>query len=212
MFSVIFDMDGTLFDTQKICIPAWEYGGIVQGVKGMGGCIADVCGMNEIGWTTYIEENYPELDVEKFKKDMREYIIENGKVKFKDGAEELLEFLCENNIKYAIASGSSKKTILHHLGEVGALDKFDIFVGGKDVENGKPAPDIFLLAAEKLGAKPEECFVFEDSGNGIRAAHSAGMKCIGIPDVAIFKEEEKALMFAELNNFSEAINLFKEYL
>lgn len=212
MFSVIFDMDGTLLDTQKICVPAWEFAGRKQGIKGLGDCIADVCGMNEPGWTKYVTEKYPSLNFEEFKKDMRGYIIENGKVRFKEGAEEFIDFLITNNIKFAIASGSSKETIVHHLNEVESLDKFKVMVGGKDVERGKPAPDIFLLAAKKLGAEPKDCFVFEDSGNGIRAAHSAGMKGIGIPDVATFKEEEKLLMFAELSNFFEAIELLKNYL
>ena len=87
MFSVIFDMDGTLLDTQSICVPAWEYAGRMQGITGVGDAIADVCGMNEIGWTAYLEQNYGNMDIELFKKTMRDYMIENGKVVYKKGAE-----------------------------------------------------------------------------------------------------------------------------
>ncbi len=212
MFSVIFDMDGTLLDTQSICVPAWEYAGREQGISGLGDCIPDVCGMNEIGWTAYLEQNFSELDIELFKKTMREYIIENGKVTYKKGAEALISFLKGNGIKLALASGSSHASIDHHLKEVGATDVFSVVVGGKDVENGKPAPDIFLLAAEKLGVNPKDCFVLEDSENGIRAGYAAGMKCIGIPDVTSFSEEVKSLMTAHLSSLDEAIKIFEKIL
>ena len=178
----------------------------------MGSHIENVCGMNETGWTKYLVENFPELDIPVFKKDIRQYIIDNLDVKFKKGAFELLEFLKENNIKMAIASGSSKESIVHHLTEVNAMDYFLGFVGSHDVVNGKPAPDVFLKAAETIDAKPEECFVFEDSPNGIIAGHAAGMKCIGIPDMVDFSQEIKNIMFAELNDLSEAIPIFKKYL
>ena len=212
MFSVIFDMDGTLLDTQKICIPAWEDSGRRQGIVGMGNDIVSVCGMNETGWTEFLNTKYPNLDIARFKQEMRDYIIQNGVVKFKEGAKELLDFLKSNNIKLAIASGSSKETIYHHLGKVDSLDKFDVIVGGRDVENGKPAPDIFLKAAELLGAPPEKCFVFEDSANGIIAGYKAGMKCIGIPDIVPFDSKIKKLMFKELSSLSQAIPIFEEYI
>lgn len=212
MFSVIFDMDGTLLDTQSICVPAWEYAGRMQGIKGVGDAITAVCGMNEVGWTAYLEQHFEELNIDLFKKTMRDYIIENGKVTYKKGAEALISFLKENGIKLALASGSSHASIDHHLKEVGATDVFSVIVGGKDVENGKPAPDIFLLAAEKLGVDPKDCVVVEDSANGIRAGYKAGMKCIGIPDVAPFSEEVKAMMIAHLSSLDEAISIFKEML
>ena len=212
MFSVIFDMDGTLLDTQSICVPAWEYAGKMQGISGVGNAISHVCGMNELGWTAYLEQHYGDMDIELFKKTMRDYIIKNGKVTYKKGAEKLLSFLKGKGIKLALASGSSHKSINHHLNEVGATDVFSVIVGGKDVENGKPAPDIFLLAAEKLGVAPKDCFVIEDSANGIRAGYSAGMKCIGIPDVAPFSNEVKALMAAELSSLDEAIKIFEKLL
>ena len=208
MFSVIFDMDGTLLDTQSICIPAWEYAGNMQSIPGMGNAIAHVCGMNEIGWRAYLKDNYPTLDMELFVSTMRQYIIDRLKVVYKKGAPELLEYLQNRGIPLALASGSSHNSINHHLKEVGATDIFQVVVGGKDVENGKPAPDIFLLAAQKLGANPKDCFVFEDSANGVRAAVSAGMKCIGIPDTVDFPHDVKEIMYAELSSLDEAIEIF----
>lgn len=212
MFSIIFDMDGTLLDTQRICVPAWEYAGNAQGINGMGEHLYNVCGMNEAGWTGYLEEHFPSLKIADFKHDMRKYIIENGVVTLKKGALELLQFLRENNIKMAIASGSSKASIEHHLHTVSITDYFDAFVGSHDVKNGKPSPDVFLLAAERLGVRPEDCFIFEDSANGIIAGHAARMKCIGVPDMFEFDKETKKLMFAELKTLDEAIELLKPYI
>lgn len=212
MFSVIFDMDGTLLDTQKIAIPAWEYAGERQGVKGMGEHVAFVCGMNKAGWSAYIAEKFPTIDVDTFNKEHREYMVKNLKVEYKTGAVELLEFLKKNNVKIGLASGSSEESVNHHLKEVDAFKYFDAIVPGTRVKKGKPEPDIFLLAAEKLGVAPETCFVFEDSANGIISGYRAGMKCIGVPDIASFNEETKKMMFAELENLAEAIELLKPYI
>ncbi len=212
MFGVIFDMDGTLLDTQRICIPAWEYAGANQGIVGMGNDIVDVCGMNSIGWSNYLINKYPTLDVEKFKVEMRDYIVSNLIVKFMPGAQELLEFLKANGFKIAIASGSSLESVMHHLNEVSAIHYFDAIVGGNEVENGKPAPDIFLLAAERLELNPERCFIFEDSANGIRAGYAAKMNCIGVPDIVDFDEDTQSLMFAKINRLDEAIPIFQRLI
>lgn len=211
-FSVIFDMDGTLLDTQRICVPAWEYAGRLQGIVGMGNHVSNVCGMNEAGWMRYLHKNFPTLDVDTFNIAKKDYINKNGIVKFKAGAKELLDFLKANNIKIGLASGTSRKSIDHHLAEVNITGFFDAISGSYDVQNGKPAPDVFLLTANRMGVSSEDCFVFEDSPNGILAARAAGMKCIGVPDVVDFSDDVKKLLFAELQRIDEAIPMFKKYL
>jgi len=183
MFSVIFDMDGTLLDTQRGIVPAWEHAGKIQGLSGVGSHVQKVCGMNQEGWSNYLRTEIPALDIERFKSEVHDYIIANMRIRFRPGAEALMEFLDNNSIKYAIASGSTMKSVEHHLRELGAFERFAAFACGNDVKNGKPAPDVFLLAAKRLGVSPESCFVFEDSSNGVRAAHKAGMKVFGFPDI-----------------------------
>ena len=209
MISVIFDMDGTLFDTQRICIPAWDFAGERQGFANVGQHIPAVCGMSDVGWKKHLRDNFPTMDVEKFSAEARQYVVDNLVVKYMPGAEELVKFLREKGVKLAIASGSSQGSIKHHLAEVGGTHYFDAIVGGADIENGKPAPDIFLLAAKKLGAKPEDCYVIEDSPNGIRAGFAAGMKAIGVPDIAQFTDEIKALETAEYKSMFEVLEYFK---
>ncbi|MBQ8794282.1 MAG: HAD-IA family hydrolase, partial [Clostridia bacterium] len=95
---------------------------------------------------------------------------------------------------------------------VGATNVFDVIVPGTAVTNCKPAPDIFLLAAQNLGVNPAECYVIEDSPKGIIAGYNAGMKCIGIPDVLQFDAETKALLTAEFSDLAEAIPFFESLL
>jgi len=212
MISVIFDMDGTLLDTQRICIPAWEYAGRCQGYTGAGEHIPRVCGMNGQGSSQYIKDNFPGVDPDKFKEDARDYIARNGEVKYKEGAKELLELLVEKGVKIALATGTSRPSVMHHLAAVDAEKYFDAIVCGGDVENGKPSPDIFLLAAEKLGATPKDCIVLEDSPNGVKAAAAAGMRCIGIPDVVEFSDKVKGLIFAHLTSLSGALEVFEKLI
>lgn len=209
MISVIFDMDGTLLDTQQTYIPAWEYAGNLQGIEGVGRCVPHICGMNEEGWTKYLGDKYETLDVVAFKRNVNKYFAEHIEIRFKKGALELIDFLKRNNVKIAVASGTEKETIVKYLSKLDALDSFDAIVGGEEVENGKPAPDVFLLTCEKLGTRPEECVIFEDSPNGVRAAKNAGIKCIGIPDIAEFSPEIKEMLYAELPSFLESIEIFE---
>ena len=209
MLSVIFDMDGTLLDTQRICVTAWEYAGRNQGVSGMGKYVQYACGMNKEGCDRYVCENFPELDYKRFRKEELEYVKKNTVVRYKKGAIEMLKFLKQNGIKTAVASGTAKQKIIKNFEIVGGMEYFDALVGGDEVQNCKPAPDIFLCAAQKLGTAPEDCVVIEDSLNGVKAAEAAGMKCILIPDISELKPEEKLSLLAETKDFIEAIEIIK---
>lgn len=210
MYSVIFDMDGTLLDTQRICIPAWDYAGERQGLSGLGRYIPSVCGMNAQGWGKYLLDRHPEIDLAKFTVESRQYALDNLVIRYKKGAGELLSYLWDKGIRTAVASGSSHGSIEHHLRELGIYERFDAIVGGHDVEHGKPAPDIFLLAAEKIGARPEDCIVFEDSANGVRAGHAAGMRVIGIPDIVEFTDGVRELLWHECTDMTEALEIIRD--
>lgn len=95
------------------------------------------------------------------------------------GLTDLLELLSDKGIPLGVASSSSPMTIELITRKIGVQDYFKHLVSGQQVKNGKPAPDIFLFAANLLGLEPESCLVIEDSRNGARAAKSAGMICIG---------------------------------
>ncbi len=211
-FCVIFDMDGTLLDTQKIYVDAWNVAGERQGFPDLGKLIAFVCGMNEIGWSNFLKGRCPALDLPTFRQEVVDYVSSHLKVRFMPGALKALEFLKQEGVPIAVASGTDTPTVRAHMEHLNAAHYFDAFIGGEQVQNGKPAPDIFLKAAEALGYAPEDCFVVEDSANGIRAGYAAGMKCIGIPDLAIFDEDVHKMLFAKLTCLDETIPLFDKEL
>ncbi|WP_246577961.1 HAD family hydrolase [Clostridium psychrophilum] len=97
-----------------------------------------------------------------------------------DGVKELIKDFHENGIKLAIASSSPLNVIVTIAKKFQIEEYFEVFVTGDYVQRSKPEPDIFLFASKKLGVKPENCLVIEDSHNGVRAAKKAGMKCVGI--------------------------------
>ncbi|WP_407453268.1 HAD family hydrolase [Methanobrevibacter sp.] len=212
MFSVIFDMDGTLIDSQRICIPAWDWAGEKQGICGMGKHIPAVCGMNKTSWSKYVLDIYPNIDIDRFNDEARQYCIDNLDVKFMPGIEQLLTFLKKNNIKMALASGSSRQSVNHHLKAVDAEKYFEVIMSGEDVIRSKPDPEIFLKTAELMGIQPKDCFVFEDSQNGVKAANAAGMKCIGIPDIVDFPSNIEDLLFMKLKTADEIIPVFTDLL
>jgi len=107
----------------------------------------------------------------------------NNTFPLKNGVLPLLKYYQSSNIICSVASSSSVHHITHRLSHVGVFDYFSYITSGQEVTWGKPNPDIYLLAIEKLGISPEECIAFEDSENGARAAIAAGLKVVVIPDL-----------------------------
>ena len=99
------------------------------------------------------------------------------------GLDSLLEFIDQIPIKKAVATSTYREPAEKSLKNAGLLERFPVLATGDEVSHGKPAPDIFLLAAKRLNQSPEMCVVLEDSELGIQAAHKAGMKSILVPDL-----------------------------
>jgi beta-phosphoglucomutase len=182
---VIFDMDGTLLDSTKADYKAWEkvfndynqelpfekYAPML-GVKS-----ADVV-KNEIGF--HDEQNVKRILKEKF-----DYFVEyinDHPIQPVFAAETFLKSLAQYPIKVALATSSRQEKMQMVLEQLNFLQYFDAVVTGNEVTNGKPAPDIFLLAAERLGLHPEDCLVIEDAPVGVAAAKSANMMCVAITE------------------------------
>ena len=125
---------------------------------------------------------------------MNAYVEKHG-IEAKPDAEKLLSYLKEKGIAVALATATPKDRAEEYLRRVGLLQYFDEVVSARMVKNGKPAPDIYLFAAEKLGLKPEECMALEDSQNGIRSANAAGCKTVMVPDLDGPTEEIMPLLY-----------------
>ena len=135
-----------------------------------------------------------------------EYTNKNG-VPIKGGLFELLDFLKSKGIKTALCTSTTEASATRTLRISGTLPYFDELVCAEDVKRGKPYPDPFLKAAEKLGIKPENCLVLEDSLNGIKSAYTAGMITVMIPDLIEPTEEIKPMCYRIVPSLNEVIQL-----
>lgn len=181
----IFDMDGVLFDTERMYQDIWQQLARERHVTLGSGFVRTISGTTGNRMRQVVEEYYQVSDGDAVIRECMARIREqlSVHVPVKEGVREILHFLKEKGIPAAVASSSSTEQIEANLRKSGIRDTFASVVSGTEVKAGKPAPDIFLCAAERIGCRPEECVVFEDSENGIRAGHAAGCITFMIPDL-----------------------------
>ena len=181
----IFDMDGVLFDTERIYQDTWQEIAAERRIKLDSGFVKTISGTNGKKMLQVVEKYYRVPDgtviADVCMSRVREKLSVH--VPVKKGVYEILRFLKEKDIRTAVASSTSRQQIEKNLQMTGIRGYFDEIVSGSEVKHGKPEPDIFLCAAGRIGCRPEECFVFEDSENGVRSGHAAGCVTIMIPDL-----------------------------
>uniref|UniRef100_UPI004055C89A HAD family hydrolase n=1 Tax=Acetatifactor sp. TaxID=1872090 RepID=UPI004055C89A len=199
MKAVVFDMDGVLFDTEKLCKTSWNMIAREMGITDMEEVFMQCVGRNSNDAKILMTNHYGErLDYDEFRKKASAYfwevISENG-TPMKPGVRELLIFLQEAGYQIGLASSTKRESIIKHLMEVDIFKYFSVIVSGDMVEHSKPNPEIYLLACEKLGVTPQEAYAIEDSPNGIRSAYAAGMKPLMVPDLIAPDAEMEELSF-----------------
>lgn len=173
---ILFDMDGTLFDTERLYKQCWMHAGVPEDVY---------YGM--IGRTTAENDRTVAslgLDPKRTRQKRNEYleVLTKDGIPKKPSVDETLQAMKARGFKIALATANSPEAGRNNLERTGILPYFDAIASGSECKRGKPFPDIFLLAAEKLGIPAEECMVVEDSFGGVRAGRAAGMYTIMIPD------------------------------
>lgn len=184
---VIFDMDGLMFDTGRLAYRAYVETAKKFDLEISPDVYYHLTGRNELGIREGMKELYGDglpTDVwrDYINQIKQEILNKEKRVYKKEGLLELLEFLKENEMLIGLASSSKKETILMYLEFEDMPDVFDVIVAGDEVRNGKPDPEIFLKACQKLNIKPESALVLEDSLAGIEAANKAGIPVILIED------------------------------
>lgn len=206
-YGVIFDMDGLLFDTETIALRCWSEAAETLGLDGIGELYPQCIGITQpktraLWAKAWGEENAAAFGREILKVYDRLYA---GKpVPQMPGAAEILSALNGAGLPLAVASSTPEARVRQHLEEAGFLPRFTAVIGGDRLQRSKPAPDIFLLAGEALGIEPRRCFVLEDSFNGIRAAHAAGMRPVMVPDMMEPTEEIARLAEIVVKDLFEA--------
>ena len=195
--AVVFDMDGLLLDTETIALNAFVDACREQGLN------PDLAIYHKCIGTTYartrqiLQEGYgPDFPYEVISQLWNQkftYQVENFPIPIKEGVVELLEFLEKAGIKRAIVTSTRRPTALKMLGNAGILNYFEFVIGGDQITHGKPHPEIYLTACQRLGEKPSDCLALEDSENGVRSALAAGLTVIQIPDLVQPSAEVKGL-------------------
>lgn len=183
MQAVIFDMDGVLVDSEPLYNQHIKSFLVKLGVQDSGEIVYNFKGLGSKEVSRIIIETFNlDHDIDEMTKISRHAYIEHlndlAELPSIPGAVELVKNLAKAGHPLALASAASSKRIEMFLNKLDLTDYFKIIASGEDVERTKPAPDIFLLAARKLGVDPKECVVIEDAANGVTAAKAAGMKCI----------------------------------
>ena len=180
--NIIFDMDGVLVDSEPVILAAAIKGLEKYGVEAEPEDFTPFIGAGEDRFIGGVAEKYGV----KYKKEMKDTVydiyldIVSDKLKVFSGTKKVLNELKEN-FKLALASSADMVKIEANLKEADISPSiFKVIIGGDDVTNKKPDPEIYTKTAEKMGVTPESCLVVEDSVHGVKAAKAAGMKCIGI--------------------------------
>ena len=186
--AVIFDMDGTLFDTEKISVGGWIAAGNGLGRPMPMSLIDSFRGNNDAGITEKMRTHFKtEEEIERAWQIRNAYATEKttDSVPLKKGLHETIAALKEKGLRLCVATGSDRPRAMRltRLGGITEDLEFCLCGDEKEIRRGKPAPDMYLVAADRLGLKPEQCLVVEDSFNGVRAARAAGCPVIMIPDL-----------------------------
>jgi len=185
--AVLFDMDGLMFDTERLMLRAWR-----RAMADFGYDASDEVFMASIGATVestnrlLVAAYGPDFLLEATNRRTDEYArqeVETRGAPLKPGLLALLTYLEAREIPKAVASSSRRATIERLLAAAELTERFAAIAAGDQVTRGKPAPDIFLLAAQRLEVEPARCLVLEDSERGAQAARAAGMAVIIVPDI-----------------------------
>lgn len=206
-FAVLFDMDGVIFDSERLCLAVWRELAEELGLEDIEAVFLRCVGTNKTRTQEIFRAAYPALDFARFDGEARRRFAARcagGGLPVKPGAREILGSLKEKGVPLALASSTEEAVVRRELQEAGLLDFFDAVIGGDRVTRSKPDPEIFLRAAASLGAEPARCFVLEDSFNGIRAAAAAGMRPLMVPDLLPPDEEMRRLAEAILPDLAAA--------
>ncbi len=209
--AVLFDMDGTVTDTERIYNKMWQESAHELGMKEFSNEDAlHLRSLNRKDASIYIETKYPEgagfmaihdLCVKKVRTEMDEKGVD-----LKPGIYEILEELKRRGIKSAIVTATTLERAIPQMERVGLKGEFDEIISAHEAKRGKPYPDPYIFACERIGLTPDECIAVEDSPNGALSAIRAGCKTIMVPDLTEPDEELTGLLFGTCRTLAEIVD------
>jgi len=211
MRAVVFDMDGLLLDTERLSRASWLAGGRDLGFELPLTVLTAIIGRRrpevEAQFVAALGDGFPVQDLyaRHAAHYQRALLAATPSELRKPGVVSVLDWLDNSGIPYAIATstlaaGAAKKLALADLSE-----RFPIVVTGEQVARSKPAPDIYVEAARRLGVPAAHCVAFEDSDLGLEAAMTAGMRAVAVPDLKPVPPEITSRVLATLRSLEEAV-------
>lgn len=214
---VVFDMDGTLLDTEKLSIQFWVDKGKEYGIDMPLEFVVGGCGCRKEDVIRRYQEHYPNFPVEEVIAGREDWWAEQeakGLVQTKPGAAETLTYLRRLGLKLVVATSNLYDKAVRELKETGLFPYLDDVVSGDELPlgRGKPAPDIFLLAMERMGCAPAECIVVEDSASGVMGGVVSGARTVMIPDLLPPSEELRGKLYRCLDSLPDLIPVVEELI
>lgn len=201
--AVVFDMDGVIFDSERLVLQCWEKVAEKYHYSGMHEVFFPCIGTNKVKTKEILLDYYGgDFPYEEFNGEasaLFQQITQRDGLPVKKGARELMEYLGRRGIPMAVASSTRLQRVTEELEQARLYDYFRVVTGGDQLKRSKPDPDIYLMTCEKMGVQPGNAYAIEDSHNGIRASYSAGMRPIMVPDMLPATDEmrEKSVIILE---------------
>ena len=210
----IFDMDGILFDTERIFQQTWREIAAEMGLTLGDDFTRAICGTSGDTTRQVVERFFHVEDGTEIMLEVPARVRDrlSKSVPVKPGVPEILQYFRAAGLRVAVASSSARAQIESNLRLTGLGEYFDAIVSGEDVSHGKPDPEIFLLAADAIECDPALCFVFEDSQNGVVAGRAAGCDTVMVPDQVQPAPEIAALCFRICDDMGAALRDIREIM
>ncbi|MDR3115054.1 MAG: HAD family phosphatase [Treponema sp.] len=210
--AVIFDMDGLMLDTERPMVELWIQVATARGWDVTPELVFRTVGVNEAATkAVFMQEYGPDFPYDAIRKEairvMREKIEQAG-IPHRPGLLTLLDHLDARRIPLGLATSTAQEIGIWKLKKARILERFAAFAFGDEVSRGKPEPDIFLLAAERLGTEPQDCVGFEDSPAGLQGLHAAGIRSVFIKDLMEPPPDILATVWRRCRDLAEAVDLF----
>ena len=212
--AVIFDMDGLMIDSERVTFEGYQHVLAKENLTMSEEKYKTLLGKPVKAVHDLFKEDYgPQYDVDQIIKDVHAYIakrFETVGVPLKPGLVELLKYLKENNYKTIIATSSHRNRVDLIVKQAQIDQYFDDSICGDEVTKGKPNPEVFLKACQKLQVSPQDALVLEDSESGINAAYNAEIKVIGIPDMKYPEEKYVKMTYKIMDNLFQVKDFLEE--
>jgi beta-phosphoglucomutase-like phosphatase (HAD superfamily) len=201
--AAIFDMDGLLLDSERVIMQAWMASAQEERLvlSESDFLLVVGCGADETSARlSRLLGGHGSFQVVR-ERARAKLTAQTGIVfPLKPGALQLLALLRQRGVPCAVASSTFVAEVRCRLAKVGVLDYFQAVAGGDEVSRSKPDPDVYLLAADRLGVPPVQCVAFEDSDHGARAAYQAGLHVVVVPDLKAFDSDSAYMQLPSLED------------